>query len=222
MTRPRERSFRGSIGRRFAWRRDPAGYYRRRRAYGVGLVILLASLAIADRVRPWRSGPSQGAAGDDVARYHNRVFRVTEVVDGDTLHVDAPDGTHPYTKIRLWGVDTPEVHGVDVPDHYGPEASAFTHVVADRQWVRLELLAESTRDRYRRVLAYVYLPDGTMLNERLVEEGYGYADTRFAHPFKTKFGQLERLARKGQIGLWREVTVEKMPGWRRDLERRRR
>jgi micrococcal nuclease len=181
--------------------------------------MLLLVLVVLDHTCH-RPGPaSQPAAPDDLARYHNRTFRVTKVVDGDTLQVDAPDGASPHTTIRLWGVDTPEVHGVEIPDYFGPEASAFSHSVADEQLVRLELLPDHTRDRYRRLLAYVHLPDGTMLNERLIEGGYAYADTRFAHPLKARFGQLERRARRQGVGLWPRVTPERMPAWRRQREK---
>lgn len=196
--------------------RSPQALLRRRRDWIVGLVLILALLAVADHARR-RNSPAPETQSGDMARYHGKVFRVTEVVDGDTLHIDAPDGKKPHTKIRLWGVDTPEVHNVDEPMHFGPQASDYAKAVAANQSVRLELVEADTRDRYGRLLAYVYLPDGTMLNERLLEGGYAYADSRFAHPFKAKFARLEKQARDRQAGLWKDVTTKKMPAWRRRL-----
>ncbi len=128
--------------------------------------------------------------------------------------MDTPDGAAKETIIRLWGVDTPEVHNVPAPAFYGPEASAFTHAVADGRAVRLELVPGKTRGYYGRLLAYVYLPDGSMLNERLIQQGYAYADPRFAHPRKKSFIAMEKRARKQRAGLWARITTEKMPAWR--------
>jgi micrococcal nuclease len=200
-------------------RRSPEALFRRRGQLVGVLVILVLAVVVADHFRHGQpAAPPSTPGAADVARYDNQTYRVTRVVDGDTLHVDAPDGTRLDTVIRLWGVDAPEVHGVGVPAYYGPEASAFAHTAADGRFVRLELLADKTRDRYGRLLAYVYLPDGAMLNERLIELGFAYADTRFAHPRKAKFTRLEKRACQERIGLWAKVTPEQMPAWRRQRE----
>ncbi|MHC4596883.1 MAG: hypothetical protein ACYS19_18295, partial [Planctomycetota bacterium] len=44
----------------------------------------------------------------DFQKYHTKTFTVVNVVDGDTVDVDVPDGEYKYTRIRLWGIDTPE------------------------------------------------------------------------------------------------------------------
>jgi micrococcal nuclease len=187
------------------------------------LVLVLAALAAYDRLRPRESSPPPAVAGDDMTRYHGRTFRVTRVVDGDTLAVDAPDRGKPETVIRLWGVDTPEVHNAGPPQHYGPEASAFAKRIAGNKVVRLELVPDDTRGGYGRLLAYVYLPDGTMLNERLIAQGYGYAHTKYPHGLEDRFVRLERQARNKRLGLWRDVTFEDMPEWRqKELRRRQR
>jgi micrococcal nuclease len=162
--------------------------------------------------------PAPTALQDDIARFDGQTFLLTRTVDGDTVHIDAADKGKPYTVIRLWGVDTPEVHGVEKPAYFGPEASGFTHSLCDGNQVRLELVPGRTRDRYGRLLAYIYLPDGTMLNERLIVEGYAYADTRFSHRWRAKFVRLEETARQGKAGLWAGVTVGDMPVWRQKRE----
>jgi len=192
----------------------PQRWLMRRRRGVLLLIVAIALLALVDRIYPLRSKPAGRSAGD-VARYHDKTFRVTRVVDGDTLRIAAPDGDKPYTVVRLWGVDTPEVYGRAEPAYFGPEASAFVRSLAAGQQVRLELWSERTRGYYGRLLAYVYLPDGTMLNERIVEAGYGYADWRFDHPYMDRFLATERRARKAKAGLWKNVTPDKMPKWRR-------
>jgi len=191
--------------------------WRRRRTVGwVVLVLVVVLVGAVDRYYAGQGG------GDDWARYHDRCFAVAKVVDGDTLDVAAPDGRSATTRIRLWGVDTPELaRGDGGAMYFGPEAGAFAERMLDGQTVRLVLHPQRSRDKYGRLLAYVYLaPQGPMFNERLLEEGYAYADTRFAHPFKADFVRLEQTARRAGVGLWGGVTPGLMPEWRRRLETR--
>jgi endonuclease YncB( thermonuclease family) len=88
--------------------------------------------------------------------------------------------------------------------------------------VRIVLAPAKSRDRYDRLLAYVYPPDSqSMLNEDILEHGLGYADTRFPHVWRERFVQLEARARRQKTGLWAEVRPEQMPEWRQRLEQRR-
>jgi micrococcal nuclease len=148
----------------------------------------------------------------DAQTYDGKTFRVTHVVDGDTLDVDAPDGPNAHTRVRLWGVDTPETVKPDTPvQHFGPEASAFTRRCAMEKGVRLELEPSQTRDKYGRLLAYVYLPDGRMLNREIVQEGFGFADPRYDHPYKVEFIRLQDQARRRRLGLWKDVKSPDLP-----------
>lgn len=154
--------------------------------------------------------------GGDYERYQGRIFTVVKVVDGDTFDIAAPDRDRPTTRIRLWGVDTPEVAGSPRGAmHYGAEASAFAKTTLNGQRVRLELVEDDTRGKFGRLLAYVYVEGtGVMLNEALLEGGYAYADPRFPHPRLASFLQLESQARAANVGLWSSVTPDQMPGWR--------
>jgi micrococcal nuclease len=155
--------------------------------------------------------------GTDYERYHGQTLRCVKVVDGDTLDVDLRDGRWPHTRIRLWGVDTPETKKPDTPvQHFGPEASRFTRELCLGRDLRLELLPRDTRGNFGRLLAYVYLPDGRMLNRMLVAEGYAYADPRFDHRYRDEFRALMKQARDAGRGLWAEVTPEDLPYYLRD------
>ena len=93
---------------------------------------------------------------------------VTRVVDGDTIEVRMPDGE--LERVRLLLVDTPEVFGG--VECYGREASEFVRgLLPAGAVIRLERDV-TNRDSFGRLLRYLYLPDGAMLNERLVEGGY--------------------------------------------------
>jgi len=181
--------------------------------------LFLAGIAVALCGLLTPAGPSQ-ADDLDRMRYHNRAFQVVDVVDGDTVDVGARDGRFPSTRVRLWGVDTPEVAGSrDGEMHFGREASAFTREALRGKSVRLQLSPDRTRDVYGRLLAYVVIePGGACLNELLVETGYAYADGRFRHHYTSRYEGLERWAKKHRLGLWEGVTFEGMPGWRRRME----
>lgn len=160
-------------------------------------------------------------AGSDHQKYHDRTFRVVRVVDGDTLHIDIPDGKHSATRIRLWGVDTPETgHGNTTEMYFGPEAKAFAVEQLEGRSVHVVLAEKKTRDKFERLLAYVYLErGGVMFNELLLEEGYAYADRRFPHHYRDQFQATESRARRAQKGLWKNVTAEQMPPWRQRMDK---
>jgi micrococcal nuclease len=182
------------------------------------VVAIVAGVVWYDRSRPHpiRSFTSPAVPQeDDFEKYHDKTFVVVKVVDGDTLDINIPDGKYRTTRIRLIGVDTPETKKVNTPVmYYGPEASEFTrtHALGKQVQVFLDTITK-TRDRYGRLLAYIKLPDGTILNEILIGEGYGYAYTIFKHSFSNKYVQLERQARAAKRGLWKNITPEQMPEW---------
>ena len=94
---------------------------------------------------------------------------VIHVVDGDTVVARLRNGE--LEKIRLLGVDTPEVVDPRKPVQcFGPEASAYTKAELSGRRVSLELDAEP-RDKYGRLLAYVIV-DGHRHNDELLERGY--------------------------------------------------
>lgn len=204
---------------------------RWRRGSGLIVTLVLISLAIAiDRSSwsPLRRKPVEvqpdAYNADDNARYHDRFFEVVHVVDGDTLDIDAPDivdgKQKDRTRIRLWGVDSPEVaHGRGKDMHFGAEATAFAKETLAGRTVQVVLSPERTRDRYGRLLAYVFLDrGGPMFNEMLIEGGYAYADPRWNHHYESRFASAERRAREAQAGLWNGVKRSDMPVWRQKLE----
>jgi endonuclease YncB( thermonuclease family) len=151
----------------------------------------------------------------DFEKYHDKIFTVVKIVDGDTIDIDIPDGKYDHTRIRLWGVDTPETkHPEKGVMYFGPEAAEFTKKLTLGKQVTIYLdEGNRTRGYYGRLLAYVQLPDRRFLNEVLLSEGFAYADTRFRHSFYHKYKQLEAVARNQKKGLWEKVTREQLPKW---------
>lgn len=135
--------------------------------------------------------------------------RVRWIYDGDTLQVEG------VGRVRLLGIDTPETE--DSPRdqfyrerfHLSPQtlrsiarqAKQYTLDQAKGRRVRLETDREQ-RDQYDRLLAYVFLPDGQMLNRQLLEKGLATVFRRFDFNRKAEFLAAEARARSAQLGLW--------------------
>ena len=202
-------------------RRKTRAISRRKRAVLIGSCLIGTAFLIwldQDVVAPqWLDALPHGgqAVGTDLTRYHGRSFRVVRIVDGDTLHIAAPDSTDAVTKVRLLGVDAPET-GTQGREcmYFAEEATAFAkRVVCDREVTVYLDDRSGSRDRYGRLLAYVELTDGSFLNEDLLLEGYAYADLRFRHSYYQKYQQLEASARALRAGLWNNVKAHQLPPW---------
>lgn len=134
----------------------------------------------------------------------NNVYRVTAVMDGDTIEVSMNGVSE---KVRFIGVDTPETQDPrKAVQCFGKAASEFTKQKLIGKTVRLELdPLSSNRDRYERLLRYVYV-DQLLLNADIIEQGYGFAYTSFPFTKSEQFKQLERQAREQNRGLWNQCT----------------
>lgn len=136
---------------------------------------------------------------------------VTRVYDGDTIVVAG------IGEVRLVGVDAPE-HEASTRDRYyqrrgisaavlrrtAAAAKRYVERHARGRVVSLEP-AEESRDRYGRLLAYVYLPNGQLLNRQLVLEGLAFVYRRFEFAQKQDFLLAEAEAQQRGAGMWRQV-----------------
>lgn len=128
--------------------------------------------------------------------------RVTKVIDGDTIQVviDSKKET-----IRLIGIDSPET--VDPRKQvqcFGKEASVKAKSLLSDQSVKLE--SDSTqgeRDKYQRLLRYVFLEDGTNFNKLMISEGYAHEYTyNMPYKYQSDFKQAQKEAEENKRGLW--------------------
>lgn len=136
---------------------------------------------------------------------------VERAVDGDTLKLGNGE------RVRLIGIDTPELHvsdklyrdskrsGQDIAtiQAMGKRSYEFTRNLVEGKRVRLEFDVEK-KDRYGRILAYVYLQDGTFVNAEIMKQGFASVMTyppnvKYADLFK----DLYREARENNRGLWK-------------------
>jgi endonuclease YncB( thermonuclease family) len=132
-------------------------------------------------------------------------YRVVSFSDGDTVTIDM--NGHNET-IRFIGVDTPETHDPrKAVQCFGKAASAFTKQTIGTGSVRLEADAlSSNRDRYNRLLRYVYTQQGVLVNAEIIKQGYGFAYTGFPFTKSDEFVALQTQAREGNKGLWQSCT----------------
>jgi micrococcal nuclease len=176
-----------------------------------GLVILAASTVVyylQSHPEVQQSAPTE-VAGVVQPGY----YRVTGVADGDTIKVDMNGKPE---SIRMIGVDTPESVKPNSPVQcYGKEASDLTKKNLSGQTVRLE--ADTTgdnRDRYDRLLRYVYTQDGTLWNQKLIQDGYGFAYLSFQFSKQADFAATQASAQESKLGLWTSCKPELSTGGR--------
>ena len=137
--------------------------------------------------------------------YGQDVTKVKQVVDGDTLRLTNGE------KVRLIGVDTPETKHPQKPvEQFGKEAYLFTKRMVEGKEVRLEFDWQR-RDKYGRLLAYVYLTDGAFLNAEIIKQGYGFAYTKYPFKYLDEFGGYEKEARENRRGLWKDSEPRRKP-----------
>jgi micrococcal nuclease len=144
--------------------------------------------------------PSHGPS--PVKREAPPVYTVVEVVDGDTIKVDIAGKIE---TVRLIGIDTPEIANPRSPreDYFGPEAARYAKQLLENQSVYLiPDPMQSNRDKYNRLLRYVFLEDGTLINAKLIAEGYAYNYIYEPFQFMKQFDYLEKQAKEKQLGLW--------------------
>jgi micrococcal nuclease len=133
------------------------------------------------------------------------------IADGDTLTLKD------LGAIRFVGVDTPEKNHPKLPVQFmSKEASDFTKKLCLGKNIRLEYdpYDEDKRGKYGRVLGYLYLEDGTYMQEELIKNGYAIAYTKYPldESRKAQFLAWEQEARNKGIGLWKDGGLPEI-GW---------
>lgn len=135
---------------------------------------------------------SDGGTGE------NPGFAIVErVVDGDTVRLATGE------TVRYIGIDTPETVKPNTEvECFGKEASEKNRALVSGEKVRMQKDV-SDMDRYGRLLRYVFLEDGTLVNEVLVREGYAFASSFPPDiAMQEAFREAERSARQNKKGLW--------------------
>jgi micrococcal nuclease len=161
---------------------------RTRRTFGK-LVTWLIVVGAAFGIVSYRLVDKLGMEKRPVDRFH-----VVKVLDGDTVELTGGD------KVRLLSLDTPE-HG----EPFFEQARQMLQKLALGKSVRLEQ-PQARRDKYGRMLGYVYVDDTLMANRMLIDSGLGYLylfqDNDLNSPHVRDMLQAQRSAIARKVGLW--------------------
>lgn len=144
-------------------------------------------------------------ANEDIRK--SPTYQVLRVTDGDTIHINYNGKNE---KVRLIGLDTPETKDPRKPIQcFGREATAKMTELAENKNIRLEFdKTQGERDKYGRLLAFVYSEDSKNLAYEMIRQGYGNEYTYNSNPYKyqNEFKEAARKAREENKGLWAENT----------------
>jgi len=131
-----------------------------------------------------------------------RYVKVQRVIDGDTFVIE--NGSKKGERVRLIGIDAPETRRTARKEvgYYGVEAKEHLQAMLTGKNVKL-VFDVGKKDRYGRLLAYVYLRE-KFVNAELVEQGYAVTYTLTPNvQYADFFVKLERQARQAKRGLWK-------------------
>ncbi|MFA7285386.1 MAG: thermonuclease family protein [Candidatus Paceibacterota bacterium] len=129
-------------------------------------------------------------------------YKVTRVVDGDTIDVDI-NGT--IERIRMIGINTPETVDPRKPvECFGIEASNQAKSLLSNKSVKLESdSSQGDRDKYSRLLRYIFLEDGTNFGLKMIQTGYAYEYTYDSkYKYQTEYKNAQKQAEDTKAGLW--------------------
>ena len=128
-------------------------------------------------------------------------IRVKWVSDGDTIVLS--DDRH----VRYIGINAPEIaHDNQKTEAFGYAAKQYNQSLVLSKKVRLEFDKE-THDRYGRLLAYIFLADGTFINKKMIEKGYAYVlHLRPNLKYDGVLLKAQRDAMSAKKGMWRNLN----------------
>jgi len=154
------------------------------------------------------SAPVATVPTEQLSISSSELYEVVKVVDGDTIHITI-DGKK--ETVRLIGINTPETVDPRKPvECFGVEASNKAKELLEGKKVRVETDAsQGERDKYGRLLAYVFREDGLFVNNYMVAEGYAYEYTyRLPYKYQAEFKAAQQVAEKSGKGLWASGVCE--------------
>lgn len=172
------------------------------------IFVVIALATDGTKPTPTNSVPAtqQQPAKTEQSTNSTQLYKVVAVIDGDTIDVDLNGKTE---RLRLIGIDTPETKDPRKPVQcFGKEASEQAHKLLDGKNVRLEAEAsQGERDKYDRLLRYVYLEDGTSYNKQIILDGYAHEYTyNTPYKYQSEYKQAQKDAEAAQRGLWSPST----------------
>lgn len=132
----------------------------------------------------------------------NQLHRVVKVIDGDTVQININGRIE---TLRLIGIDAPEAGDPrSLVSCFGNEATNKAKEILTGKSVQLESdPTQGERDKYNRLLRYIFLADGTNFNKLMISQGFAHEYTyRVPYKYQLEFKEAERQAREKKLGLW--------------------
>lgn len=137
-----------------------------------------------------------------IVKQEQELVEVVKVIDGDTIKVKVNGEEE---SIRLIGIDTPEKN-----ECFEKEATKRAKELMENKKIKLEAdSSQDDNDKYGRLLRYIYLEDGILVNKKLIEEGFGTEYTyKIDYKFQTEFKEAEKMAKWQKVGIWADGVCE--------------
>lgn len=142
----------------------------------------------------------------EVSSLKEDLYPVVKIIDGDTIVV-AMGGTN--ETIRLIGVNTPESVDPRRPvECFGKESSQkASDFLAGRKVQLVVDPSQGDRDKYNRLLRYVFRDDGLFVNKQMIQDGYAYEYTyAIPYQYQSEFREAQQQAQEANVGLWNPLS----------------
>lgn len=170
------------------------------------VVVITPKSQPAERIQRSGSKPQEqvyvAVTSSPTLTMQSNLYNVSSVIDGDTIQVVIDNKKE---TIRLIGIDSPETVDPRRPVQcFGKEASAKAKSLLSGKSVRLESdPTQGERDKYQRLLRYVFLENRTNFNKLMISEGYAHEYTyNIPYKYQSEFKQAQKEAEENKRGLW--------------------
>ncbi len=132
-------------------------------------------------------------------------IKVKWIFDGDTIKISK------NRTVRYLGINTPEIAHRDEPaEPYGYKSKKYNKDLVYKKKVRLEFDREK-KDHYGRLLAYVFLKNGVMINEKIIRNGYGFCLYKYPNiKYSKLFLKCQQKAMIEKKGIWKNFNKKKI------------
>ena len=129
---------------------------------------------------------------------------ISRIIDGDTLWTKSGE------KVRFLGINTPEMRLADESENLDGELAkaALEEILKVNEQVCLMLdPAGDTKDKYDRLLAYVFSDDGVDVSKNLLQNGEAEYYRNASYSRKKEFSAIEKKVKTEKIGLWGQEKI---------------
>jgi len=134
---------------------------------------------------------------------NKNLTKVIRVIDGDTIIVNLEGKDE---SVRLIGIDAPETG-----ECFNKEATdEIKKLIAEKNIVLESDSTQNNRDKYNRLLRYIFLEDNTFVNKIMIDEGFAseYTYLNSAYKYQTNFQESQKFAKTNNLGLWSSCPTQ--------------